>query len=101
MKNVLFAAFLSLIFLACSPKQPKVEKEVTSAQLVEVELNIKGMHCDDCETSIQTGVSALPGVDSVSANYEDSTAYVRYDSTKTNLKEIAAAIANRGYEVKQ
>lgn len=101
MKKLLFAASLSLIFLACSPKQPKVEKEATSAQLVETELEIKGMYCDDCEKSIQKGVAELPGIDSVSANYEDSTAYVRFDSTKTNLKQIAEAIAKRGYQVKE
>lgn len=101
MKKLLFAASLCLIIGACSPKQPKVEKETTSAQLVEMELEIKGMHCDDCEASIQKGVSELPGIDSISANYEDSTAYVRFDSTKTNLKQIAEAISKRGYQVKE
>jgi len=100
MKKVISVLFACLLFIACSPKQPKVEKEATSAQLVEMELEIKGMHCDDCETSIQAGVKELPGVDSISANYEDSTAYVRFDSTKTNLKEIAEAISKRGFEVK-
>lgn len=101
MKNALFAACLILIIGACSSRQPKVEKETTSAQLVEMELEIKGMHCDDCEASIQAGVGALPGVDSISANYEDSTAYVRFDSTKTNLNQIAQAIEKRGFQVKE
>ena len=101
MKNIFFIAFISLLFAACSPKQPKVEKETTSAQLVEMELEIQGMTCDDCEASIQTGVKDLPGVDSISANFEDSTAYVRFDSTKTNVKQIAEAISKRGFEVKQ
>lgn len=100
MKHIFFIAFISLLIAACSPKQPKVEKETTSAQLVEMELEIQGMTCDNCEASIQTGVKELPGVDSISANYEDSTAYVRFDSTKTNLNEITAAIAKRGYAVK-
>lgn len=100
MKKVLFIAFIGLLSSACSPKQPKIEKEITSAQLVEMELEIKGMTCDDCEASIQKGVSELPGVDSISANYEDSTAYVRFDSTKTNIAAISQAIAKRGFEVK-
>lgn len=100
MKNVLFIVFVSLLIAACSSQQPKVEKETTSAQLVEMELEIQGMTCDNCETSIQTGVRELPGVDSISANYEDSTAYVRFDSTKTNLAAISDAIAKRGYTVK-
>lgn len=101
MKRLLFAVSISLILWACSSNQPKVEKETTSAQLVEMELEIKGMHCDDCETSIQKGVSELAGVDSISANYEDSTAYVRFDSTKTSLKQIAQAIEKRGFQVKE
>lgn len=100
MKNILFIAFISLLLTACSSKQPKVEKEATSAQLVEMELEIQGMTCDNCETSIQTGVRELPGIDSISANYEDSTAYVRFDSTKTNLAAISDAIAKRGFSVK-
>lgn len=100
MKHIFFIAFISLLITACSPKQSKVEKETTSAQLVEMELEIQGMTCDNCEASIQTGVKELPGVDSISANFEDSTAYVRFDSTKTNLNEITAAIAKRGYAVK-
>lgn len=100
MKKVFSVLIVYLILTSCSSKQPRVEKESTSAQLVEMELEIKGMHCDDCENSIQTGVRELPGVDSISANYEDSIAYVRFDSTKTNLKEIAAAISKRGFEVK-
>lgn len=100
MKHIFFIAFISLLIAACSPKQPNVEKETTSAQLVEIELEIQGMTCDNCEASIQTGVKELPGVDSISANFEDSTAYVRFDSTKTNLNEITAAIAKRGYAVK-
>lgn len=100
MKNIFFIAFISFLFAGCSSKQPKVEKETTSAQLVEMELEIQGMTCDDCEASIQTGVNELPGIDSISANYEDSTAYVRFDSTKTNLPEITAAIAKRGFTVK-
>lgn len=101
MKKLLFVSFLSLILWACSPKQPKVEQPISSAQLVEMELEIKGMHCDDCEASIQTGVKELPGIDSISANYEDSTAYVRFDSTQTNLRQIAEAISKRGFQVKE
>ena len=100
MKNLLSVLFICIIFFACSTKRPKVDKETIPSHLVEMELEIKGMHCDDCETSIQTGVKELPGVDSISANYEDSTAYVRFDSTKTNVKQIAEAISKRGFEVK-
>jgi len=57
------------------------------------------MHCDDCEASIAKGVNELAGIDSISANHEDSTAFVRFDSNKTSLKDISKAIEGRGFVV--
>ncbi|OFX53936.1 MAG: hypothetical protein A2066_03785 [Bacteroidetes bacterium GWB2_41_8] len=68
--------------------------------MVEMNLKVEGMTCDHCEASIATGVNLLAGIDSISANHEDSTAFVRFDSNKTNLKEISEAIAQRGFVVK-
>lgn len=99
MKRVLFIAFIGLAVTACSPKQKPANKEKTPV-VVEMKLKVDGMTCDHCEASIATGVNLLAGIDSISANYEDSTAFVRFDSTKTNLKEISEAIASRGFEVK-
>lgn len=100
MKQILFIATVSIALAACSPKQKPADKEKTPAVLVEMNLKVEGMTCDHCEASIQTGVTELAGIDSISANHEDSTAFVRFDSTKTSLKEISEAIAKRGFEVK-
>lgn len=99
MKKLLFIAAISIVIAACSPKQKPADKEETPV-MVEMKLKVDGMTCDHCEASIATGVNLLAGIDSISANHEDSTAFVRFDSTETNLKEISAAIANRGFEVK-
>lgn len=85
---------------ACAPKQQPADNEKSPAVLVEMDLKVKGMTCDHCEASIATGVNLLAGIDSISANHLDSTAFVRFDSTKTNLKEISEAIALRGFVVK-
>ena len=99
MKKLLFIAAISIVIAACSPKQKPADKEKTPV-MVEMKLKVDGMTCDHCEASIASGVNLLAGIDSISANHEDSTAFVRFDSTETNLKEISAAIANRGFEVK-
>lgn len=99
MQKLLFIAVISIAIAACSPKQKPAEKEKAPA-MVEMNLKVDGMTCDHCEASIATGVNLLAGIDSISANHEDSTAFVRFDSTKTNLKEISEAIALRGFEVK-
>ncbi len=100
MKKLLFIALVSIAVAACSPKQQPADKDKTPAVYVEMNLRVEGMTCDHCEASIATGVNLLSGIDSISANHEDSTAFVRFDSNKTNLKEITEAIAQRGYVVK-
>lgn len=99
MQKLLFLAVISIAIAACSSKQKPADKEKTPV-MVEMKLKVDGMTCDHCEASIITGVNLLAGIDSISANHEDSTAFVRFDSTKTNLKEITEAIAQRGYVVK-
>ena len=100
MKRILFIAFITILLSSCSPRQHAAGDGKTPPTMVEVNLKIEGMICDDCEASIKKGVTELAGIDSINSNYEDSTAFVRFDSTKTNLKEISEAIAKRGYEVK-
>lgn len=94
----LISGFILLVSLAgCSPKQaPKTDAKPV---LVEAKLRVEGMHCTDCENSIAKGVHELAGIDSIQANHLDSTAFVRFDSNKTNVAEISKAIEERGFHV--
>jgi copper chaperone CopZ len=98
MKKALFIAFAALALGACNSPQKTAEK-AQAPVMVEAKLRVEGMHCDDCEASIAKGVNELAGIDSISANHLDSTAFVRFDSNKTNLKEISKAIEGRGFVV--
>lgn len=97
MKPFILIAALTLIMAACAPKQ--APKEKAAPVFIEANLKVEGMSCDGCELTIAKGVNLLAGIDSISANHEDSTAFVRFDSTQTNLKEISKAIEERGYVV--
>jgi copper chaperone CopZ len=97
MKQLILILAIAMGFVSCTPKQ--APKEKTAPVMVEVNLRVEGMHCDDCEASIAKGVNELAGIDSISANHEDSTAFVRFDSNKTDLTKITAAIEKRGFEV--
>jgi copper chaperone len=97
MYKFIFIAIIALSMGACSTKQaPKANAQPV---MVEANLKVNGMHCDNCEASIAKGVNELAGIDSISANYEDSTAYVRFDSNQTDLNKIKAVIEDRGFEV--
>jgi copper chaperone CopZ len=97
MKRIISIALLVLSMLACTPKQ--APKEKVAPVMVEANLKVEGMHCDNCEISIAKGVTELTGIDSISANHEDSTAFVRYNASKTDLKKITEAIEKRGFHV--
>ena len=96
MKKFLFTALAAGLLAACgtTPKAPE-----KAPVIIEANLRVEGMHCDDCENSIAKGVTELAGIDSISANHEDSTAFVRFDSNKTNVAEISKAIEERGFHV--
>jgi copper chaperone CopZ len=98
MKQIIFILAIALSIVSCTPKQAPKDKEVP-AVMVEATLQVNGMTCTECEQSVATGVNTLAGIDSISANHLDSTAFVRFDSNKTNLHEIKKAIEGRGYEV--
>ena len=98
MKQAIFIVLVVLAFGACNSPQKTAEK-AQAPVMVETRLRVEGMTCDECEASIAKGVNELAGIDSISANHEDSTAFVRFDSNKTNLKAISKAIEGRGYVV--
>lgn len=97
MKQLILILAIVLSIVSCTPKAPKeLSKQPV---LVEATLRVEGMTCTNCEKSVATGVNTLAGIDSISANHVDSTAFVRFDSNKTNLDEIKKAIEGRGYVV--
>ena len=98
MRKILFIAVISITIAACSPKQKPADKEKTPV-MVEMTLKVDGMTCDHCEASIATGVNMLAGIDSISANQQDSTAFVRFNASETDLNKIVEAIEGRGFQV--
>jgi len=98
MKQAILIIALALSIVSCTSKQAPKEK-VVQPVMVETKLRIEGMSCTNCEQSVAKGVNELAGIDSISANHLDSTAFVRFDSNTTNLAEISKAIEGRGYHV--
>lgn len=100
MKKTLFILLISFAFAACqTPQKKATEESKAPVDMVEASLKIEGMTCTECEQSVAKGVNELAGIDSISANHMDSTAFVRFDASKTDLAQITKAIEDRGYEV--
>lgn len=99
MKKIFQILIIAGLFGACNSPNKTAEKATAQPVIVETHLRVEGMTCTECEASIAKGVNELAGIDSISANHMDSTAFVRFDSNKTSMKDIEKAIEGRGYHV--
>jgi periplasmic mercuric ion binding protein len=62
-----------------------------------VTLTVENMTCAACPYTVKASLAAVPGVTRVAVSYQDKTAVVTYDDTKTDLKALTAATTNAGY----
>ncbi len=65
----------------------------------ELILDIKGMHCKDCQAAVANAISAVEGVDSVDVIFEKARAVVIYDPVMTDIEKIKNALTYAGYEI--
>lgn len=103
MKNILaFLLVLAVAYSCTSGKDAKTEAASTAAAVANKTLNlaVEGMTCTGCENTIKEAVGGVEGVMEVTASHTEGSAIVKFDSTKTDIKAISAAITDAGYTVK-
>ncbi|PSQ52467.1 heavy metal translocating P-type ATPase [Halobacteriales archaeon SW_8_65_20] len=64
-----------------------------------VRLDIRGMSCANCSTTVESVVTGLDGVTEASVNYATDEGTVTYDTERVSLREIRDAIDDAGYEL--
>ena len=65
----------------------------------KVVLKVDGMSCEHCVRAVTNAVAGIAGTENVSVDLKAGTASFSFDSGKTSLDAIAAAIAGEGYTV--
>lgn len=101
MKTIILPlAFLALIALpACAKKTQPETATITPTSLIN--LNVQGMTCTGCETSIKLAVKKIAGVKKVDASFSDETATVTINPEKVQAQQIIEAINKIGYTASQ
>lgn len=61
--------------------------------------NVNGMKCQNCAGHVEKAIQSLAGVNQVSVDLARKTVTVKYDASRTSLKNIVDAIEDQGYEV--
>lgn len=64
-----------------------------------VTLNVQGMSCGHCISSIEGNVGELSGVKSVKVHLQDGKVDVSFDPEQIELKDITEVIEEQGYDV--
>ena len=88
MTKSLTAVLLGLGLLASSPVFAG-EKTVTLA--------VQNIYCSACPITVKSSLEAVPGVAKAVVSYEDKTAVVTFDDTKTAVPALISATTNAGY----
>jgi len=65
----------------------------------KIKLNVEGMSCEHCVKAVTKAVSDLAGTGNVKVDLKAGTASLEFDSSKTGLNEIKAAIEEAGFNV--
>ena len=103
MRIIIVLTLLAWLASACNSNQGNSAgtKAATAAVANKtITLAVEGMSCTGCENTIKEAVGAIDGVKEVAASHTEGTTLVKFDSTRTDVKAISAAITEAGYEVK-
>jgi Cu+-exporting ATPase len=65
--------------------------------VTRVGIEIGGMSCANCATTVTEAIERLDGIESVSVNYATDEGTVEYDPEQVSLREIHEAVASAGY----
>lgn len=62
-----------------------------------LELDVRGMYCESCESTIQAMLKQTPGVFAATASAKSASTVVHYDSARVSPQTIVDVIARLGY----
>jgi copper chaperone len=64
-----------------------------------ISLNVTGMKCGGCETTVKTKLGEMAGVISVEANCKENNVTVELDQSVTDISSLSNAITEAGFTV--
>jgi Cu2+-exporting ATPase len=68
-------------------------------QIVHETYRVKGMTCAACATSLQSHLESKTGINQVSVNYADNSAFIEFDPNTIAFRKIQKAADEIGYQV--
>jgi copper chaperone CopZ len=64
-----------------------------------ITLNVTGMSCNGCRTSVERSLQKLDGVQTVSVSLNPAEAIVSFDADRLTIEDLKARVVAAGYGV--
>jgi mercuric ion binding protein len=93
---IITTSLLSFVF--ADTEGPKSTSSTVEKKTVT--LSVEKMTCKMCHITVRKAVEKVEGVHNATVDYNNRTATVIYDPSKTNIETIALASTNAGYPAK-
>jgi mercuric ion binding protein len=87
--NKLLASVTLTVSIFTSSATFAAEKTITLA--------VNNMYCADCPFIVRKSLEAVPGVSKAVVSYNEKTAVVTYDDTRTDVIALTRATTEAGY----
>lgn len=102
MKKVIFSVAIvaAMVFTGCKSEKKestKVEQTGTKVAVTDASFGVRG-NCGMCKKTIETAANSVEGVTSATWDKTKKKIDVSFDTSKTDVKTVEAAIANSGYD---
>ena len=81
------------------PKSSRSGSSRRRPDMKTVTLNVEGMHCDGCASTLEALVGAEAGVEAVLVTYKSGEARILFDPKKTNESRLVEIVKRPGYRV--
>ncbi|MGQ9759953.1 MAG: heavy metal translocating P-type ATPase [Candidatus Methanomethylicaceae archaeon] len=65
----------------------------------KLNIGIEGMHCAACAANIEKSLRSLDGVHLAEVSFGTNTALIEYEDSKVDLRSVARAVEEAGYQV--
>jgi len=102
MKNLIYLFLVAAMAFSCQSKETKSSDNTepeANAKYVLYEVEIEGMTCTGCESTIETSAEKVEGVGSVKASHVDGKAQVKFVEGKIDISAVKKVIEESGYKV--
>jgi copper chaperone CopZ len=97
-KNIFIALSVGVVLTFACEDQPDKDPGTETLSAKTLTISVGGMHCEGCNSAIESSLSTLDGVRSVEATFETGKVQIIINPATFELNRALEAIQDRGYE---